>query len=113
MRSSFACYLAVLGIALSITDLALSQGKKVEAKQPIIRPLRISVGSTVRVQMTTKRPIQTVFNESEHVLRVSPMRDDPTTVLVTGLMPGTARIYLTDTDGKTEILAPGRRPEKR
>jgi len=79
----------------------------------VVRQLAISVGSTVRVRMTTKRPILTVFNENEHILHVSPVRDDPTTVLVTGLMPGITRIHLTDIDGKKEILGPGKPKAKK
>ena len=99
--------------SVALSGTALSQEKKVETKKSIFRQLTISVGRTVRVQMTTKRPIKTVFNENEHVVRVLPMRDDPTTILVTGLMPGIGRIHLTDIDGKTEILGPGRPKEKK
>jgi S1-C subfamily serine protease/tRNA A-37 threonylcarbamoyl transferase component Bud32 len=42
-------------------------------------------------------PIRTVVNPNEQVLRVLPLVDDPSTVLLEGLARGTSRIVLTDT----------------
>jgi len=113
MNASAFRWLMAIGVGCFVIGTALGQEKKVDAKKPIVRQLTITVGSTVRVQMTTKRPILTVFNENEHILRVSPLRDDPTTVLVTGLTPGITRIHLTDIDGKTEVLGPGKPKDKK
>lgn len=66
------------------------------------RPLLVTVGSTVRLQMSTKLPIRSVVNENDKVVRVQAVPDDPTTVLVTGLAPGVTRIILTARDGTKE-----------
>jgi hypothetical protein len=69
---------------------------------PKPKPLVISVGSTIRLQMSTKRPIKEVFNERADIVRITAIPRDPTTVLVTGLAPGFTRITLIDIDGKEE-----------
>ncbi len=66
------------------------------------RTFTVTVGQTVRLQMSTKRPIKSVFNDHEKVVHVQAVLDDPTTVLVTGLMPGRARLTMTDIDGHKE-----------
>lgn len=75
------------------------------------KTLYLSVGRTIHLQMTTKKPIRKVFNERSDVAVVQPVPDDPTTVLVTGLAPGRTRITLTDVDGKKEVreMGPPRR----
>lgn len=64
--------------------------------------LTLTVGTTIPLRMTTKKPIKKVVNENEQVIYVQPMVGDPTTVLIKGLAPGRARLTLTDVDGKTE-----------
>jgi hypothetical protein len=71
-------------------------------EKPRPRTVAVTVGQTVRLQMSSKRPIKTVFNDNETVLRVAPVPDDPTTVLLTGLAPGRARVTLIDIDGREE-----------
>jgi Tol biopolymer transport system component len=105
MQSFWFRGLTAVALAFAMLGTAPAQENKGNAPKPTVR-LTVAVGSTVRVRMTTKRPIKTVFNENEFVLRVSPVPDDPTTVLVTGLRPGMTRIYLTDIDGKKEVLGP-------
>jgi hypothetical protein len=76
---------------------------------PVVKGrLVVSVGRTVPLQMSTKRPIKTVFNSNDRVVRVQASPIDPTTVLVTGLMPGRALITLTDADGKKQVCKVGR-----
>jgi hypothetical protein len=72
----------------------------------------VSVGQTIRLQMSTKKPIKTAVNDREDVLRLTPVRDDPTTILVTGLAPGVARVTLTSVDGASEAWETGRKPGK-
>jgi hypothetical protein len=99
---------AILGVALLAFLLAapIALGAEKELVGPPAppkpKPLVISVGSTIRLQMSTKRPIKTVFNERADLLRVTAVPGDPTTVMVTGLAPGYARITLIDIDGKEE-----------
>jgi hypothetical protein len=74
--------------------------------------LVVSVGQTVRLQMRTKKPIKTAVNDREDVIRLTPVRDDPTTILVTGLALGVARVTLTSADGDREVWETGRKPGK-
>jgi Pilus formation protein N terminal region len=71
------------------------------------RQIVVTVGQTVRLQMSNKKPISTVFNEKPTIVRVSPMENDPTTVLLTGLAPGIVRITLIDKDGREEVHEAG------
>jgi hypothetical protein len=89
-------------------DIALSQEKR-----PLSKTLYLTVGSTVPLQMTSKKPIRLVINEREQIALVRPLLGDPTTVLVTGLAPGWTRITLVDTDGNKEIREMGKRSEKK
>ncbi|MFN4259313.1 MAG: hypothetical protein ACK4RK_08435 [Gemmataceae bacterium] len=68
-----------------------------------VRQLSIGVGRTIRLQMSQKQRIQSVFNHRADVVRVQPVPTDPTTVLITGLMPGIARITLVGEDGQQEV----------
>ena len=70
--------------------------------------LFLTVGSTIRLQLTTKEPIAQVINEKDLVARVSPS-GDPTTVLVTGLAPGITRITLIGADGRSETRESGKK----
>jgi len=71
------------------------------------RQFVVTVGQTVRIQMTSKKPIAKVFNEKPGVVRVTPVADDPTTIQVTGLMPGIVRLALIDQDGNEEMHEAG------
>ncbi len=78
---------------------AVNAAKKPEVKK---RQFTVTVGQTVRLQMTSKKPIAKVFNDKPLIVRVSPVGDDPTTVQITGLAPGIATITLVDKDGREE-----------
>jgi hypothetical protein len=95
---------------ITMTD----ENEKSEMIEVIVRPNRLvlSVGASQRLQMTTKRPIRTVLNENERVVRVQEIVGDPTSVLVTGLRPGRARITLTDADGQKEVQELGGPPPR-
>lgn len=70
--------------------------------KPVPAQLILDVGATIRLQMSTRKPIRTVYNNRPTIVRVDPKLDDQTTVLLTGLAPGTARITLIAVDGTTE-----------
>src|SRR5947209_8175516 len=59
-------------------------------------PVIVPVEGTHRVQMSTKKRLVTVINQKEAVARVQPVQGDPSTVLITGLVPGITRITMTD-----------------
>jgi hypothetical protein len=69
---------------------------------PKSRSVDVAVGRTVLLQMTSKKPIKTVINDNAAVVRVTALPDDPTTVMLTGLAVGVARLTLIDIDGKEE-----------
>lgn len=109
--------LAACGLLAIQPPSQLQQAKRPDRQggptaSAVSRRVFLAVGSTVPLQMSSKRPIRTVLNENEQVARVQSLPNDPTTVLVTGLSPGRARITLIDADGKAEVLTPGK-PEKR
>lgn len=91
--------LLAASVVLAQDKPAVNAAKKAEVKK---RQFTVTVGQTVRLQMTSKKPIAKVFNEKPLIVRVSPVVDDPTTVQVTGLMPGIVTITLVDKDGREE-----------
>jgi pilus assembly protein CpaC len=56
--------------------------------------LVVPINGTQRVQMSTKGRIDKVLNPKDSIVRVTPVLGDPTSVLVTGLDSGVARITL-------------------
>src|SRR5205814_1295176 len=56
--------------------------------------LVVPINGTQRVQMSNKGRIDRVLNPKDNIVRVSPVLGDPTSVLVTGLDSGVARITL-------------------
>src|SRR5205809_4958427 len=98
-----AIWSALAGLLLG--GLAVA-GAQAQVKPPA-RPtqLIIPINVTQRLQMSTKKAIRTVINEKETVVRVTPVVGDPTTVLVTGLDPGTTNITLTDVDNNSEVFS--------
>lgn len=88
--------------------LACWLGLPVQAAEPAPRPLAITIGSSVRLQMRDKQAIQQFFVSNAGVVRVQVVPDDPTALLVTGLQIGRARITLVGADGQREICLVGR-----
>ena len=80
------------GLAPGTTQVTLTDvdGKKESFEVTVSKPreLVVTVGQTVRLQRSDKKPIAKVFNEKPGIVRVAPMVDDPTTILVTGLCTG-------------------------
>ena len=87
-----------------MTTLVLLFALTLPAQAPAApsKSLVVSVGATARLQMASKRPITSVVVDREGVIRISPVRDDQTTVLVTGIAPGRVLITLTDDRGTVE-----------
>jgi pilus assembly protein CpaC len=56
------------------------------------------------MQMSTRKPITAVRLNVEGIVRVSPNAVDPTSVILTGLASGSARLFLTDVDNKEEAF---------
>jgi pilus assembly protein CpaC len=87
--------------------LGVALGNSAQAQQPPLPPptkedrpgargnvLIVPINGTQRVQMSKKGRIDKVLNPKDSVVRVSPVLGDPTSVLVTGLDSGVARITL-------------------
>jgi pilus assembly protein CpaC len=66
--------------------------------------LVVPINGTKKLQMSGKQLIKTVQNQDPNVARISPIQDDPTAVLITGVMAGTTRVTLTDKDNKSEAF---------
>ncbi len=64
--------------------------------------LIVPINGTARLQMSKKQIIARGVNFTEAVLRLSPVTNDPTTVLVVGLEPGFGRVKLIDDKGNEE-----------
>jgi pilus assembly protein CpaC len=62
----------------------------------------VPINATKTLQMKDKQRIKTVQNQDGNIARVSPIQNDPTSVLVTGLMAGTTHVTLTDMQNRTE-----------
>jgi pilus assembly protein CpaC len=62
----------------------------------------VPINATKKLQMSNKQRIKTVQNQDGNVARISPIQDDPTSVLITGLMAGTTHVALTDVQNQTE-----------
>jgi hypothetical protein len=75
-----------------------------EEKKPAPKPLSLTVGRTIRLQMAKKQIIKTVVIDREGVVKVAPAFNDPRTLLITGLAPGKVRIVVTGEDGQKMAL---------
>ena len=64
--------------------------------------LIVPINGTQRLQMSNKGRIDRVLNPKENIARVTPILGDPTSVLVTGLDAGVARITLIGEGGAQE-----------
>jgi hypothetical protein len=98
------------GLAAGKTQVTLTDadGKR-ETYQVTVqkRQFTVTVGQTIRIRMSSKKPIAKVFNEKPGIVRISTVQDDPTTIQVTGLAPGMVRITLVDGDGREEVHEAG------
>jgi pilus assembly protein CpaC len=95
--------LAALALGLLTPALALAQPKPEPVAPPAPAPtLTVAINGTTRLQMSKKQVIARAINHTEAVIRLAPAYNDPTTVLVTGLEPGIARVTLIDEKGNEE-----------
>lgn len=94
--------LALVGALVFATPLFAAEEKK-----PAPRPLSITVGRTIRLQMAKKQIIKQVVIDREGVVKVVPAFNDPRTLLITGLAPGKVRIVVTGEDGQKMALNVG------
>ena len=97
----FALGLLLLGLAALAVSTAAAQPLPPPTPIPSIVVPR---GSTVPVQMSTKKAIKNVEQDSPGVIDIKVDKTDPTRVLVTGLTPGISHARLTDVDGRVENL---------
>jgi pilus assembly protein CpaC len=101
--------------------LGVAFGPTVAAQQPPAQPLPppvpvkqdrgargnalvVPINGTQRLQMSNKGRIERVLNPKENIARVTPVLGDPTSVLVTGLDAGAARITLIGEGGAQETV---------
>src|SRR5262249_36107072 len=88
-------------IAMALGFPAAEQTEKPQ-QEPQPTQLIVSIGSTVRLQMKSKRPITRVEIDREGIIRVQPAANDQTAVLITGLKQGVVLLTLTDDNGRKE-----------
>jgi pilus assembly protein CpaC len=62
----------------------------------------VPLNGTLRLQMSTRRPISRVVNPKENALTIRTIVGDPTTVLLVGQQPDVTQVELTDVDGRRE-----------
>lgn len=62
----------------------------------------VGIGQTRVIQMTTKAPLKLAISDSPGVVGTEAMKNDPTSVLITGKAQGRAVVTLTDVNNKVE-----------
>ena len=100
LKPFWALWTLLLGLALGGPSLAQppADGKPPARTSQMV----VSLNSTQRLQMSTKKRIAKAENPRQNVARVVADQLDPTSVLVTGLEAGSTRVTLTDADGAVE-----------
>ncbi len=90
-----------LGLVIA-PPMTVAQPATVVAQATSIEPKRLvlSRGSTMLLQMTSKRPIVRVEVDREDVIQVVP--EDSTTIRIIGLKPGIVHLTLRDDLGNVE-----------
>lgn len=73
----------------------------------------LAVGEKVRIQMAKKPLITHARSEDRRIVRILPIKDDPTALEIVGIAPGAAQISLTDDKGNTETLEVGVKPKEK
>jgi pilus assembly protein CpaC len=67
-------------------------------------PVIVGINSTERVQMYTRQMIDSVNNPKPNVARITPIPNDSTSILITGLEAGVTPITLTDVNKAQETI---------
>jgi hypothetical protein len=96
MLRSFMATTSLLAICIGIAGFAKAADKP--------DPYVIDVDVTVKLRLSTGKPIAVAACKEDSVARLVPVVNDPSAVLVTGMGPGKARVVLTDGDGKEEVF---------
>jgi pilus assembly protein CpaC len=73
------------------------------AERPVVSTLAVPIGVSQTLQMGTKKPITAVRLNVEGVVRAAPNAVDTSSIILTGLSAGTARLFLKDVDGQEEV----------
>jgi pilus assembly protein CpaC len=100
---SFALRLLLFGLAALAAGVADAQ-EVIKAQPTAVTPVLVPRGSTVSVQMSTKKLIANIEQAEPGVVTLQVLKKDPSTVLVTGVAPGIARVAMTDADGRKELF---------
>jgi pilus assembly protein CpaC len=74
------------------------------APAPKPSALIVPINGTVKLQMSTKKPIRTVTNPKENAVNIRTVVGDPTTILIIGQQPDVTRLELVDVDGAHEMV---------
>jgi pilus assembly protein CpaC len=90
-------------LALVLSGPAAVWGQDPPAPPPRPGALIVPINGTVRLQMSTRKPIRQVINPKDSAVNIRTVIGDPTTVLVIGQQPDVTRIELEDVDGKREV----------
>jgi pilus assembly protein CpaC len=96
-----ALLVAVL-VSLGATSASAQEKLPPPAAEELVRTEIIGIGQTRVLQMTTKAPLKLAISDSPGVVGTEAMKNDPTSVLITGKSPGRAVVTLTDVNNKVE-----------
>jgi hypothetical protein len=94
--------MVALGLTL-VLGVPLVRGEEAKAK-----PISLKVGQTIRLQLSSKKAIKVASVDREGIVKLSPAIDGPTSVFLTGVAPGKARVTLVGEDGEKMVLSLGR-----
>jgi pilus assembly protein CpaC len=99
----FALRLLLFSLAALAAGMADAQ-EVIKAQPTAVTPVIVPRGQTIPVQMSTKKLIASIEQDVPGVVSLQVLKKDPSTVLVTGVAPGIARVAMTDADGRRELF---------
>ncbi len=97
--------LVLMGLAIGSTALTGQEPlRPVEGEllRTTTGAIIVPIGVSQNLSMATKKPIASVQLDKDGIVRAAPNAVDRSVIILTGLSAGTARITLTDVDGKKE-----------
>ncbi len=97
------------GLFTFLTALAAFAAARASAQEPVppptpTTPIIVPLNGTVPVQMSSKKLITNVSEDNPGPVGLQILKKDPTTVLVTGRVPGISIVTLTDVDNRKEVF---------
>jgi pilus assembly protein CpaC len=93
------------GFGQQITDGGVAKDAKGGAKEATdMIILVLPKDSTRQIEMSTRELITDIRSENPKVVKIQALLDNPRAALVTGIAPGTTKVYLTDAKKNTEWL---------